>query len=368
MRILALYIEPAPYILDLIRVLREQTPGLQLNVMFISASISQPWGEIPESEGVTLLPPSKLAALIHIFSAIRKGGFDWLHLAGWGHPLLLWALLIGALFRRRISMESDTQLPCSQACWKKWTKALIYPRLFALADVLLPGGTRQKTYFQHYGADDGKIRIAQMTVDVVRITKSASATREQKTLIREELGITAGDVVFIYVGRLEPYKGILLLLKTFLQLSEANVRLLIVGEGSCRVAVKDAASIDKRIVYVGRRDFTGVIEAFAIADVAVVPSLFEPWGLVVNEAMAAGLPVIASDRVGAVDDLVVDGITGKVFTAGHIPELLVALKELLDKQVRLRLSAAACELIEEWTLETSAKKIIQAWQQAACDG
>lgn len=362
MQVLMIYIEPAPYILDLIRVMRRAYPELQLRVLFITASASQQW-ESRLDDGVSeLLPEGRFAALKQIFLEIRQGDFDWLHLAGWGHPLLLAALLIGATIRRRISMESDTQLPIGQSGWKKKGKGLFYPRMFSLVDVLLPGGTRQKEYFRHFGVPDAKICIAQMTVDVTKIIELTTEIKEYRHKIRESIGLKSDSVVFIFVGRLEEYKGVCLLLEAFGMLLSPHVQLLIVGDGNCRELVELAVASDQRIRYVGRRGFAGVVEAFAISDVAVVPSSFEPWGLVVNEAMAAGLPVIATDRVGCVDDLVTDGHNGLIVPAYNVHELACAMQKLYESSLlRETMGARARRRISSWRLEDGASIAVSAW-------
>lgn len=367
LNMLAIYIEPTPYILDLIRVMRELHPELRLRVLFISGDVSQQWGELPVVEELELLSAGRVSSLFRILQEIRGGDFDWLHLAGWGHPLLMAALLLGALFGRRISMESDTQLPFEQGHWKRGIKHMFYPALFSLADLLLPGGTRQKAYFRHYGVPEAKIRIAQMTVDVDRIIEISCQVREQKDAIRDSLGLSRECTVFIFVGRLEPYKGINLLLQAFGRLELPDIQLLIVGDGSCRALVEAAAASDRRICYEGRRDFSGVVEALAISDVAIVPSFLDQWGLFVNEAMAASLPVVTTERVGCVDDLVQDRVTGIIFPAGDVGELVTTMRSLAaDGMLRDRMGRAGRRLISQWRLEDEVGIIVSAWRGQAC--
>ena len=365
MRVLMIYMEPAPYIIDLIRVMRRQHLELQLRVLFISANRSQPW-DSRLTDGVSmLLPEGKIAALKQILFEIRKGEFDWLHLAGWGHPLLMSALIIGAAFRRNISMESDSQLPIGQSRWKKWIKKLLYPWLFSLADALFPGGTRQKECFLHYSVTEKKIVVAQMTVDVAKIYRLSIDTKRHRHEIRASIGLSNSSIVYVFVGRLEIYKGINLLLDAFRSIDDIDIQLLIVGDGSCRAMVKKAVALDSRIYYVGRKDFSGVIESFAVSDVAVVPSSFEPWGLVVNEAMAAGLPVIASNRVGCVDDLVHHQRTGLIFSSNEVDILVSEMRKIAsDELLRKRLACAGKELISKWRLENEAEIIVSTWQEA----
>ena len=118
MKNLILYIEPVPDILDHIRVIRQRHPELQLRVLFISGSVTQAWNTSLDGDYMELLPISRKAAAWQILSDIKRGNFDWLYLAGWGHSLLMCALLVGSVFRRRISMGSDTKLASESSCLK----------------------------------------------------------------------------------------------------------------------------------------------------------------------------------------------------------------------------------------------------------
>lgn len=362
LKILCIFIEPAPYILDLLQVIRHQHPELDFRVLFISGSVTQQWNTTLDGECMELLPISKIAAAWRILRDIKRSDFDWLHLAGWGHPLLIWALLAGGVFRRRISMESDTQLATQQSGWKEQIKSLLYPRLFQLAELLFPGGSRQRTFFEFYGVPQTRIRTAQMTVDVSTIFQIIEEFKEKRAATRINMGLPLNAVVFVYVGRLENYKGLDLLLKSFKSVDGENRRLLIVGDGSMRERVKRAAADESHIVYLGGKDFVGVIESLAVSDIAVLPSTFESWGLVVNEAMAAGLPVIASDRVGCVDDLVLDQKTGIVFPSGELNHLVNAMESVAkDSDLRDQMARNGRKLISGWKLEDEAKIMAAGW-------
>jgi glycosyltransferase involved in cell wall biosynthesis len=214
---------------------------------------------------------------------------------------------------------------------------------------------------------DERIVIDGLTVDVTDIMGRSTAIRAKsaKGELRIEFGLSADQTVFIYVGRLETYKGIECLLGAFDTVCRAHpeAALLIVGDGRERGRVKAAARDCTAIHYAGRLDYEHVVRAYNCADVAVVPSEFEPWGLVVNEAMATGLPVIASDRVGCVDDLVRNGETGLVFRSGSAEALGDSMIQLLRApQLRDAMGAAARSLIAGWTLERQARTIVAAWE------
>ena len=98
LKVFCIFVEPAPYILDLLRVVRQQHPELELRVLFISRSVTQQWNTALDGEYMELLPVSRTAAAWRILSDIKRGDFDWLHLAGWGHPLLMSKLKAARVF------------------------------------------------------------------------------------------------------------------------------------------------------------------------------------------------------------------------------------------------------------------------------
>ena len=207
-----------------------------------------------------------------------------------------------------------------------------------------------------------------MTVDVTAMMRHGDMIRGtgERTPLRSRFGLSESQTVFVYVGRLESYKGITVLLEAFAALARLRPEcaLLIVGDGALRGQVEAAAAGSPTIAYAGRRGTDDVMAAYACADVAVLPSTFEPWGLVVNEAMAFGLPVIATDRVGCVDDLVLDGKTGRVVKAESAAALQAAMQELAASEPdRRRLGEAARALISGWTLENQAAILVSAWRE-----
>ena len=165
-RALLLYIEPTPYIVQLVKKIRMQFPG-EVEAFYITENLSQDWRiELTVSCG-KLLPVERWRAVNELWRSLNQlRPTNVVHLAGWGHPLLLAALLIGKLRQLHVSVESDTARGQAISGWKALVKNIVYPRLFRLADHFLPGGKRAAAYLASYGVPDSKITIAQMTVDV----------------------------------------------------------------------------------------------------------------------------------------------------------------------------------------------------------
>jgi glycosyltransferase involved in cell wall biosynthesis len=102
-------------------------------------------------------------------------------------------------------------------------------------------------------------------------------------------------------------------------------------------------------------------KVYAVADIFVLPSVDEPWGLIINEVMCAGLPVIASAEIGAVPDLVHDGENGFTFEAGDIDMLQSHLETLCrDRLLRERMGKASREIISQWSYEECVQGVLAA--------
>jgi glycosyltransferase involved in cell wall biosynthesis len=367
-RVLMVYIEPTTYILRLIRELMMKNDW-QVNVLFIAQNHSQQWN-LP-LDGITyeMLPTGRWKAFRILAGKLQSGLYDVLHLAGWGHSHMLMALLAGKLAKVPVLMETDTPLPFRLSFLKRFTKRLIYPWLFSLTTIFLPGGSRQARYLQHYSVTDNKIRIAYMTVDTTSISTHVDATTvTHRQTLRDIHGIGPQSIIFLYVGRMEPHKGMWDLLQAFSQVTSKSpdCHLMLVGDGSMNKAVATLALDHQGIHYRGRLSGIDLLDAYAISDVFVLPSLFEPWGLVVNEAMAAGLPVIASDRVGCIDDLIVVGETGFVVCAESSDQLASTMENFsFSRSLAAAMGKKARQHISPWTTARRAEVIRTTWVEVS---
>jgi glycosyltransferase involved in cell wall biosynthesis len=171
-------------------------------------------------------------------------------------------------------------------------------------------------------------------------------------------------VVFLFCGQMIARKGVDILLAAFQRLAR-SARLLLVGREAELPALLAALPADarSRITYAGFQAPEDLPRFFSQADVFILPSRYDGWGVVVNQALGAGLPVICSDMVGAGHDLVEDGVNGLKFPAGDSTALaqqmerLVSAPELLEEW-----GAASREKSRDWTPEVGAGKWVEALQ------
>lgn len=187
-----------------------------------------------------------------------------------------------------------------------WVKAFM-----RASDAWLVYGTRQARDVIQLGADPDRVVIAPITP---LEPEHAPASRD---------GRTAATTRFLFVGRLIERKGLDVLLEAVRAVS--GCELWVAGDGPLRPMLAAAAAQDDRIRLLGHTAGRALAEAYREADVLVVPSLYEPWGLVVHEGLAYGLPVIATDQVGAADDLVQPGVNGEIVPAGSAAALARAM-------------------------------------------
>jgi glycosyltransferase involved in cell wall biosynthesis len=164
---------------------------------------------------------------------------------------------------------------------------------------------------------------------------------------------SSADIVFLMCGQMIERKGIDLLLEAFSQLDRG--RLLLVGREADlpRLLASLPANVRKRVEYAGFQPPEALPRLFAQADVFVLPSRYDGWGVVVNQALGAGLPIICSDAVGAGHDLVEDDVNGMKFPSGDVASLRRAMRRLIDRP----------DLIDQWGQASRAKA--PAWQPDA---
>lgn len=363
--IVLIYLEPTPYIITLLRKLKDINTGI-LKVIFLGENLTQKWNiEIQKSlgdEGIYIG-----ASWLSLWKLIRHNNVTILHLSGWGHPLLIYCLLIAYIHNVPVTVESDSFETGHKRFLKRIIKKVFYPFLFKIPARFLSGGSRQAKYLKYYGVTDNRIQIAQMTVDTKAMTSYITGMNDNyKSDVRAGYGLPEEALVFLYVGRLEPHKGLHELVSAFQMLCIKDIDtpyLLLAGDGSMRDEIVDITLQNKYLKYAGRLSGPSLMDAYAVSDIFVLASRFEPWGLVINEAMAAGLPVIVTDNVGCIDDLVFHGKTGLVISTGDVDKLAAAMNNLgSDSGQRVTMSRNALELIRGWSIEDEAKIVTHTWK------
>jgi glycosyltransferase involved in cell wall biosynthesis len=192
-----------------------------------------------------------------------------------------------------------------------------------------------------------------------------------REMVRSEIGASNEDIVILFSGKLIPRKAPLLLIQSLAKLpNSSKVILLLVGEGPLRAEIEAAgrAILGNRLHITGFVNQSQIGNYYAASDVFVLPSEYETWGLVVNEAMQFGLPIVVSSNVGCGRDLVTEGETGFVFEAGDADDLARCLAKFIDDPALApRMSRNALARISKYSIDNTAAGIEQAVAAATKD-
>jgi glycosyltransferase involved in cell wall biosynthesis len=245
---------------------------------------------------------------------------------------------------------------------------------------VLSVGQRNTEYWRHHLGRDIPVFAIPYAVDngfFQQRCREAFATRAQ---LRQELALEANRPVVLFASKLLVRKRCIDLVEAYLELttrwrlagaSRPLPYLLIIGEGEERARIegrlRQANPEDREGVrMVGFRNQSELPRYYDLCDVFVLPSIHEPWGLVINEAMNAGRPVVVSDQVGCQPDLVADGSNGVVFPAKNVTALADALERVLEDEVVCRkMGERSLERIQAFSFEANVRGLMQAFTAAS---
>src|SRR5262245_38565989 len=305
-----------------------------------------------------------------ILDRLRKGRFDVAVIPGWSMPTSVAAAM--ACRGRRIPYVtfSETHDRSPRPAWLRMTKKVALRPIVAGASAWLATGTLSERFLAAHGADRARIFRFANTPDVDAVAAQAGAARARRGETRASLGVPADAVVALFVARLIGAKdpATLLEAQALLEGKGGAPWLVLVGDGAEAGALRELASQRalRQVVFAGTREPKDLPAIYAAADLFVLPSRHEPWGVVVNEAMAAGLPVVLSDRVGAAEDLLVDGSNGRLVPAGDAARLVAAIGEIAgDAGLRTRMGAESRRIVADWGYGPSVRGFVDAVTTAA---
>jgi glycosyltransferase involved in cell wall biosynthesis len=347
MKVFTYFVEPASYTLDLIKNIHSQ---LGIPYIFIKNK--------SEAKSVTSLDNQEylseklfFSKLIFIFNIWKNNNL--IIVNGYNnYPFILTFVFNFFSFKNRyIATESDTQLKIPENILKRIIKSVYLKIIFRNKYVLgFAGGSKShKELFRYYGMIEDRIFLMPMMVDNKKFYCDNKVFPKLFT--------------FLYVGRVIKHKNVDALIHQFnTNFNDKDVVLRIVGSGVESDYLKTKYESNK-VNFAGKLFDKNLINEFHNASCFVLPSLFEPWGLVVNEALASGLPVIATKNVGAIFDLIENKDTG--FIAVDMTAFGKSMISLFsDEKLLKRYSENAVFLMRDhWNYDLYTKNLLFAIQK-----
>jgi glycosyltransferase involved in cell wall biosynthesis len=274
------------------------------------------------------------------------------------HRAEYWAMLVVCiLLRRKRAVFCDSTLVDRQrAAWREWAKRWF----FVWCNGFFCYGIRSKEYLMSYGVSESKIAYR------CQAAALPHGYGVDKVLLHYQSNWHGqpDEPRFLYVGRLSIEKGLDDLFAAFCVLYKRfpRARLDLVGAGPLADELKRRVTklnMAHAICFLGSKGLEEIAVLFQASTALVLPSHSEPWGLVVNEALSYGCPVVVSSACGCVPDLVREGITGYAFEAGNVDDLVKAMDSVRHLSNDRQAAAQRClEVVSDYTPERAATQIL----------
>jgi len=333
---------------------QEDLPGLKYKVLPGTSFRKRPG----ESELVHFGPA--------VVGELRKGHFDLVVICGYSHPTLLFALFYCLITGTPFVLQGESHVVQQRHPLKQVLKRCLLFPLLRRAKAAFATGRKAADYWVEAGIPRERVFTLSNTPDIVFFLKESALGTVRREAVRKSLGLSSRRTG-IFVGRFVEVKGVEIILEAMAGLpSEKQPQLLLVGDGPLKSSYEKIIqrhNLPVRLVGFQQKD--QLPELYAAADFFILPSLIEPWGVVVNEAMACGLPLLLSDQVGAAYDLLEEGRNGFMIPAGDVAawrKALVAIMELTDAELQ-HMGAASREIVRPWNHEANVRNVLECVNQ-----
>lgn len=294
-----------------------------------------------------------------VFSLLKRENPEIIVGLGYDYLVTIFAFLYTKLKKKKFVLWSGSTLKSTRS--KSRIIRFLKRMIIRNCDSYLSYGTEATNYLIAYGAKEDSIVSGWNTVDINQIILDSEKPEIKKEIAKLRRNYPSLNILF--VGQLIFRKGLFTLIRAFEELEMNNVGLIILGEGSEREKYTNYCREKgiKNVFFEGFKHGIDVIKYYLLSDVFVLPSYREVWGLVVNEAMAYGLPIICSKEAGVATDLVKEEINGYTYDPWNVKELQEKLASLINNfDMRNRMGEESRRIIKEFTIENYGRHLLKA--------
>jgi glycosyltransferase involved in cell wall biosynthesis len=292
---------------------------------------------------------------------IRRNRPDALLVHGWSKATNWLAMRAAWGARVPVWMRGESTLLSEHGSMKLLLKRSLLRRLFRRVHLFLAIGQRNQEFYEAYGVPRDRVVLVPYAADNGFFMERAQRESEARHRTRRAFGLREDVPLVLVSGKLLAQKRPQDVLEACAVVARrAAVGLAYVGDGIERAALERRAHDlgFSGAVFLGVQNQSALPALYSAADLLVLASDFEPWGMVVNEAMCCGLPVVVSDKVGAGADLVADGINGLVYPAGDVSALADRMLRLVqDEGLRHSMARESVKRICEWSVEVGVEAL-----------
>lgn len=298
-----------------------------------------------------------------VFPAIAGGNFDAvIFFLGWGTVTSLLGIAACRASDTPFLLYGDSSFPPSRDSVPARVHDTFLRGIFALASGFMVSGVLNAVFYEHYGADRRRFFLLPWAIDNDRFIEASRFAAGERDAMRARFGIAPGKIAFVFSAKLVARKDPMTLLRAIPHMQHAARAVVVfLGDGELRGALEELTrehGLDVRFAgFVNQSDLP---RHYAMCDVFVLPSIYEPRGAVINEAMACGLPVVVTDRCGSLGDIVLEGENAFVYPAGDERALARALDALMDDALRERMGKRSAEIIATWDYDRGVEGVREA--------
>lgn len=261
--------------------------------------------------------------------------------------------------------DATTLAPRDGKAWKARVKKIVWPRIFAMADQVIVPSSGTLDLMLSLGIPEDKVTLTPYSVD--NDWWIAEAGKVDRGAERSKLGLKPDEPAILFCAKLQPWKRPIDLLRAFAKAGLADAKLIFAGEGPLRADLEADAirlGVTSQVRFLGFVNQSALPALYKLVDLMVLPSAYEPFAVVVNEAMCCGCPVLASDQVGAARDLVLPVSPDFVFPSGNVDALSKKLGSAFANRERLsELKERALTHIKTWSPERNIEATIEAMEK-----
>lgn len=296
--------------------------------------------------------PMRVMGLINpgLWRIARRGRFDVAFICGY-MGISYWIAAVAARLSGStvvLATDANSLGSADGQSWKSRIKSLLLPRIIKWFDAVLVPSTVAATFAREMGTKAGDVFMAPYVVDNDFFRGGADHSERKET--RASWTVPDGAFVALFCGKLVSWKRPQDVLLAANEINGAYV--VYAGDGPMRGELEELArklGVVDRVRFLGFMNQSSLPAVYRAADVLVLPSAYEPFGLVVNEAFATGTPAVVSAACGSAGDLVRDGVTGFVVGVGKVDGLADRLRRLAnDPGLRSAMGERAQARIKEW--------------------
>ena len=266
--------------------------------------------------------------------------------------------------------DASSMAARSGGSWKARLKAAYWPRLFSLADQVIVPSSATRDLMLSLRIPAEHITFTPYSVDNDWWT--AQSGRVDREAVRANWGAMPQTAVILFCAKLQPWKRPFDLLHAFARASLHDALLVYAGEGAQRVELERESAVlgvSGRVRFLGFVNQSQLPAVYTAADLMVLPSEYEPFAVVVNEASCCGCAVAASDHVGAARDLIAPVDPDLIYPCGDLQALSRLLSELCGNRGRLReLGLTARDRMTCWSPESTVAGTVAAVRAAVNRG